>query len=255
STSRGRAVSPPLPSAATTAATTPEALPSSRSVPDLSSLGDNDADGGSGSLVFATAAEFSPLTAAAAARRRGSGLEGDDGEAGEVPPSGISAGGADGFLKVTACSCKVGSIRIEVDGSKHDGIYNFLAKGLGDTIRDAVREAVEKAFAEEIGKLVEGINDRIAEIWSGSPPVSKRPARVVCAAVRAQDLPKGKTDLYVKVRLIKKDGTQLEKRSTAAVGAVATSAAMSIPIPSMVNISSNNSKDREHERKQKEKEA
>lgn len=36
---------------------------------------------------------------------------------------------------MTACSCKVGSIRIEVDGSKHDGIYNFLAKGLGDTIR------------------------------------------------------------------------------------------------------------------------
>lgn len=38
---------------------------------------------------------------------------------------------------------------------------------------DAVREAVEKAFAEEIGKLVEGINDRIAEVWSGSAPVSK----------------------------------------------------------------------------------
>ena len=37
--------------------------------------------------------------------------------------------------QVTACSCKVGSIRIEVDGSKHDGFYNFLAKGLGDTIR------------------------------------------------------------------------------------------------------------------------
>ncbi|CAN0490174.1 unnamed protein product, partial [Ectocarpus sp. 12 AP-2014] len=256
STSRGRAITPPLPSAATTAATTPEALPSSRSVPHLSSLGDNDADGGSGSLAFATAAEFSPLAAAAAARRRGSGLEGDDGEAGVVPPSGISDGGADGFLKVTECSCKVGSIRVEVDGSKHDGIYNFLAKGLGDTIRDAVREAVEKSFAEEIGKLVEGINDRIAEIWSGSPPVSKkRPARVVCAAVRAQDLSKGKTDLYVKVRLIKKDGTQLEKRSTAVVGAVATSAAMSIPIPSVVTISSSNSKDREHERKQKEKEA
>ncbi|CAM9715211.1 unnamed protein product, partial [Ectocarpus sp. 8 AP-2014] len=225
STSRERAVTPPLPSAATTAATTPEALPSSRSMPHLSILGDNDADGGSGSLVFATAAEFSPL-AAAAARRRGSGLEGDAREAGELPPSGISGGSADGFLKVTACSCKVGSIRIE------------------------------KAFAEEIGKLVEGINDRIAEIWSGSAPVSKKkPARVVCAAVRAQDLPKGKTDLYVKVRLIKKDGTQLEKRSTAAVGAVATSAAMSIPIPSMTAISSNNSKDKEHEKKQKEKEA
>lgn len=36
---------------------------------------------------------------------------------------------------MTACSCNVGSIRIEVAGSKHDGIYNFLAKGLGDTIR------------------------------------------------------------------------------------------------------------------------
>lgn len=55
---------------------------------------------------------------------------------------------------------------------------------------------------------------------------------------------------------MKKDGTQLEKRSTAAVGAVATSAAMSIPIPSMAAISSNNSKDKEgHEKKQKEKEA
>lgn len=41
--------------------------------------------------------------------------------------------------QVTACSCKVGSIRIEVDGSKHDGFYNFLAKGLGDTIRCARR--------------------------------------------------------------------------------------------------------------------
>lgn len=41
----------------------------------------------------------------------------------------------DGDEQVTACSCKVGSIRIEVDGSKHDGLYNFLAWGLGDTIR------------------------------------------------------------------------------------------------------------------------
>lgn len=101
STSRARTVTPPPPSAATTAATTPEALPSSRSVPHLSSLGDSDADGGDGSLVFATAAEFSPL-AAAAARRRGSGLEGDNGGAGELPPSGISGGGADEFLKVSA---------------------------------------------------------------------------------------------------------------------------------------------------------
>lgn len=37
--------------------------------------------------------------------------------------------------QVTECRCSVGSIKIEVGGSKHDGIYNFLAKGLGDTIR------------------------------------------------------------------------------------------------------------------------
>lgn len=36
-----------------------------------------------------------------------------------------------------------------------------------------MREAVEKAFAEEIGKLVEGINDRVAEIWTGTAPESK----------------------------------------------------------------------------------
>lgn len=49
---------------------------------------------------------------------------------------------------------------------------------------DAVREAVEKAFAEEIGKLVEGINDRIAEIWSGSAPVSKVLTTDICCIPR-----------------------------------------------------------------------
>eukprot|EP00752_Nemacystus_decipiens_P012079 g10709.t1 len=205
---------------------------SSSSLFDLSTLGD---DNGSEALAFQSVAEFSP--AVAPGSRRGSlGGFGDDeetsaegGDAGASSPPG-------GFLKVTACSCKVGSIRIEVDGSKHDGFYNFLAKGLGDTIRDAVREAVERAFAEEIGKLVGVINDRVAEIWTGTAPESKKPARVICAAVRAKGLlkAKGKTELYVKVRLLQKDGTQLEKRSTAAVGPVVTSA---IPLPNIATIS------------------
>lgn len=49
-------------------------------------------------------------------------------------------------------------------------LRTFVAVLVGS---DAVREAVEKAFAEEIGKLVEGINDRVAEIWTGTAPESK----------------------------------------------------------------------------------
>ncbi|CAM9498347.1 unnamed protein product [Scytosiphon promiscuus] len=195
---------------------------------------DDDRKNGEGAVVFASPEEFSPSVEA----RRRSGVSGTGEEAavpeggdvgGSSPPGGIGGGGRPGgFLKVAACSCKVGSIRIEVAGSKHDGIYNFLAKGLGDTIRDAVREAVEKAFSEEIEKLVDTINDWIAEIWSGVPPESKKPARVLCAAVRAQGLAKQKGELYVKVRLMQKDGTQLQKHSTAAVGVVASAASASV---------------------------
>ncbi|CAM9955513.1 unnamed protein product, partial [Hapterophycus canaliculatus] len=150
-------------------------------------------------------------------------------------------------VQVTACSCNVGSIRIEVAGSKHDGIYNFLAKGLGDTIRDAVREAVEKAFSEEIEKLVHTINEWIAEVWSGIPPESKqKPARVVCAAVRAKGLARQKGELYVKVRLLQKDGTQLQKRSTAAVGVVGYS--FSSINTTVGSVARGGDKDREHEK-------
>lgn len=48
---------------------------------------------------------------------------------------------------------------------------------------DAVREAVEKAFAEEIGKLVGGINDRVAEIWTGTAPESKVKRKMFAVAL------------------------------------------------------------------------
>ncbi|CAM9523382.1 unnamed protein product [Chrysoparadoxa australica] len=92
-------------------------------------------------------------------------------------------------LKISKCECVVGEVRVEFAESRRDALYNAVAGLFSDALRQAIADMVVDSLEEELGKMLQSMNERIAVSWQKLIEKTQSEAtRLTCEVLGGTDI-------------------------------------------------------------------